>query len=128
MSNEAIATKIVMILFFTPGLRLIRKFVHAAKTFCTWLQTLAPHGPDEDPHSDNCFRSNSGEGKSDISLKLQPQICLRGTEPSFEEASVDHDFIFFRNRNSPVSVVSPHNRHISKVPSSHIIKMTLFNS
>src|SRR5687767_2881810 len=36
-SNKAIATKIVMILFFTPGLRLIRKFMHTAKTSCTWL-------------------------------------------------------------------------------------------
>jgi hypothetical protein len=52
----------------------------------------------------------------------------REPKPSFEEASVDHDFIFFGNRNSPVSGVSPHNRHISKIPSSHIIKMTLFNS
>jgi hypothetical protein len=32
--------------------------VHAAETFCTWLQTLTPHGPDKDPHSDNCFGSN----------------------------------------------------------------------
>jgi hypothetical protein len=36
-SNEAIAPKIVRILFFTPGLRLVQKSVHAAKTFCTWL-------------------------------------------------------------------------------------------
>jgi hypothetical protein len=37
VSNEAIATEIVMILFFTLGLRLIRKLVHTAKTSCAWL-------------------------------------------------------------------------------------------
>jgi hypothetical protein len=36
-SNEAVATKIVMILFFTLGLRLIREFMHTAKASCTWL-------------------------------------------------------------------------------------------
>jgi hypothetical protein len=100
--------------------------VHAAETFCTWLQTLTPHGPDEDPHSDNCF--GSGEVKSHISLKLQQQICLRESKPSLEEASVDYDFILFRNRNSLVSIVSPHNRYVSKIPSSHVIKMTLCDS
>jgi hypothetical protein len=56
------------------------------------------------------------------------KFAQREPKSSFEEASVDHDFIFFRNRNSHVSVVSPHNRHISKIPSSHIIKMTLFDT
>jgi hypothetical protein len=31
------------------------------------------------------------------------------------------------SRNGSV-YISPHNRHISKIPSSHIIKMTLFDS
>jgi hypothetical protein len=51
----------------------------------------------------------------------------REPKTSFEEASEDHNFIFLRSRNDPV-YVSPHNRHISKIPSSHIIKMTLFDS
>jgi hypothetical protein len=36
-SNEAVATKIIMILFFTLWFRLIRKFMHIAKASCTWL-------------------------------------------------------------------------------------------
>jgi hypothetical protein len=51
----------------------------------------------------------------------------REPKPSFEEASEDHNLVLFRSRNDPV-YVSPHDRHISKIPSSHIIKMTLFDS
>jgi hypothetical protein len=36
-SNETVAPKIVMILFLTPRLRLIRKLVHTAKTSYVWL-------------------------------------------------------------------------------------------
>jgi hypothetical protein len=127
MSNEAIATKIVMILFFTPGLHLIRKFVHAAKTFCTWLQTLTSHSPDKDPHSNNCFRSDLVEKNLICLQNFNNKSAQWEPKPSFEEASVDHDFVFFGSRNGSVCV-SPHNRQISKIPSSHIIKMTLFDS
>jgi hypothetical protein len=51
----------------------------------------------------------------------------REPKSSFEEASVDYNFVFFESRNDSV-YVSPHNRHILKIPSSHIIKMTLFGS
>jgi hypothetical protein len=47
-------------------------------------------------------------------------------KPSFEEASVNHNFIFFRGRDIIVSA-SPHNRHIPKVSSSHVLKVTLLD-
>jgi hypothetical protein len=116
-----------MVLFFTPGFRFIAQFMHTAKAFYTWLQTLTSHNPDEDPHSDNSFGSDLVK-KNPICLQnFNNKSAQRELKPSFEEASVDHNFVFFGSRNSSVCV-SPHNRHISKVPSSHIIKMTLFDS
>jgi hypothetical protein len=37
-------------LFFTRGLRLIQKFVHAAETLRAWLYPLASYYPNEDSH------------------------------------------------------------------------------
>ena len=44
-----------MILFFAHGLRLVYKFMHTAKAFCAWLQSLASHSPNKNPHSNNSF-------------------------------------------------------------------------
>jgi hypothetical protein len=59
--------------------------------------------------------------------KFNHKSAQREPKSSFEEASVDYNFVFFGSRNSSV-YVSPHNRHISKIPSSYIIKMTMFDS
>jgi hypothetical protein len=45
---------------------------------------------------------------------------------SLEEASKNHNFILLRGRDFVVSS-GPHNRHVPKIPSSHILKMTLFD-
>jgi hypothetical protein len=47
-------------------------------------------------------------------------------KPSFEEASKNHNFVLLRRRNVVVST-SPHNRHISKVPSPHVFEVTLLD-
>jgi hypothetical protein len=54
------------------------------------------------------------------------KLAQREPKPSLEEASVNYNFIFFRGRDVVVST-SPHSRHIPKVPSSHVLKMTLFD-
>jgi hypothetical protein len=54
------------------------------------------------------------------------KLTQREPKSSLEEASVNHNFILFRSRDVVVSA-SPHNRHIPKVPSSHVLKMTLFD-
>jgi hypothetical protein len=54
------------------------------------------------------------------------KLTQREPKSSLEEASVDHNFIFFRGRDVVVSA-SSHNRHISEIPSSHVLKMTLFD-
>ena len=54
------------------------------------------------------------------------KLTQREPKSSLEEAPVDHNFIFFRGRDVVVSA-SPYNRHIPKIPSSHIIKMALLN-
>jgi hypothetical protein len=50
----------------------------------------------------------------------------REPKSSLEEASENYNSIFLRGRDVVVSA-SPHNRHVPKVLSSHILKMTLFN-
>ena len=57
---------------------------------------------------------------------LNYKLTQREPKSSLEEASVDHNFIFFRGRGVVVSA-SSHNRHIPKIPSSHVLKMTLFD-
>jgi hypothetical protein len=54
------------------------------------------------------------------------KLAQREPKPSLEEASVNNNFVFFRGRDVVVST-GPHNRHIPKVPSSHVFKMTLFD-
>src|SRR5688572_27540733 len=58
------------------------------------------------------FHDKTAQGKSQYSL---------------QEASEDYDFILFGSRHSLLPVICPHNRHVSKIPSPHGIKMTLFN-
>jgi hypothetical protein len=48
--DKSITTKVIVILFFTHGLRLIQKFVHAAEALRAWLYPLASYCPDEDSH------------------------------------------------------------------------------
>jgi hypothetical protein len=54
------------------------------------------------------------------------KLAQREPKPSLEEASVNYNFVLLRGRDIVVST-GPHNRHIPKVPSSHILKMTLFD-
>jgi hypothetical protein len=54
------------------------------------------------------------------------KLAQRESKPSLEEASVNYNFVFLRGRDVVVST-SPHNRHVQKIPSSHVLKMTLFN-
>ena len=54
------------------------------------------------------------------------KLTQREPKSSLEETSVDHNFIFFRGRDIVVSA-SSYNRHIPKVSSSHVLKMTLFD-
>jgi hypothetical protein len=54
------------------------------------------------------------------------KLVQREPKSSLEEASVNYNFVFLMGRDVVVSA-SPHNRHVLKVPSSHVLKMTLFN-
>jgi hypothetical protein len=53
------------------------------------------------------------------------KLTQREPKPSLEEASENHNFVLLRRRNV-VDSVNPHNRHIPKVPSPHVFKVTLF--
>jgi hypothetical protein len=54
------------------------------------------------------------------------KLAQREPKSSLEEASVNHNFVLLRGRDVVVPA-SPHNRYVPKVPSSHVLKMTLFN-
>jgi hypothetical protein len=54
------------------------------------------------------------------------KLAQREPKPSLEEASINYNFVFLRGRDVVVST-SPHDRQIPKVPSSHILKMTVFD-
>jgi hypothetical protein len=58
---------------------------------------------------------------------LTHKLAQRELKTSLKKASVDNNFIFLRSRYDVVSTNS-HDRHVTKVPSSHVVKMTLFNS
>jgi hypothetical protein len=55
------------------------------------------------------------------------KLAQRKPKTSLKKASVDNNFIFLRGRDDVVSANS-HDRHVTKVPSSHVVKMTLFNN
>jgi hypothetical protein len=54
------------------------------------------------------------------------KLAQREPKSRLEEASINYNFVLLRGRGGVVSA-SSHDRHISKVPSSHVVKMTLFN-
>jgi hypothetical protein len=54
------------------------------------------------------------------------KLAQRELKSSLEEALVNYNFVLLRGRDVVVSA-SPHNRHVPKVSSSHVLKMTLFN-
>jgi hypothetical protein len=55
------------------------------------------------------------------------KLAQREPKTSLKKALVDNNFIFLRGRDDVVSA-SSHDRHVTKVTSSHVVKMTLFNS
>jgi hypothetical protein len=57
---------------------------------------------------------------------LNYKFTQREPKPSFEKALENHNFVLLRGRDIVVSA-SSHDRHIPKVSSSHVFKMTLFD-
>jgi hypothetical protein len=87
---------------------------------------LAPYFPDKNPHPYYGFESELMKEDLVGFQHINYKLTQREPKSSLEEASVDHNFIFFRGRDIVVSA-SPYNRHIPKVSSPHVLKMTLFD-
>jgi hypothetical protein len=115
-----------VILFLAHGLRLICKFMHAAEPFRAWLHSLASHSPDKNSHSNNSFGSYLMKEDLINFQYFDHKPAQWKPKPSFEEASVNHNFVFLRGRDIVVSV-SSYNRHIPKVSSSHALKVILLD-
>jgi hypothetical protein len=87
---------------------------------------LTPYCPDKNPHP---YYGFGGDLMKEDLVGLQHfnyKLTQRKSKPSLEEASVNHNFVLLRGRDVAVSS-SPHNRHVPKIPSSHVLKMTLFD-
>ena len=54
------------------------------------------------------------------------KLAQREPKTSLKKASVDNNFVFLRSRDVVVSA-NPHDRHVPKVSSSHVLKITLFD-
>jgi hypothetical protein len=52
------------------------------------------------------------------------KLAQRKRKSSLKKASVDNNFVFLRGRDVVVST-TPHDRHVPKVPSSHVLKVTV---
>jgi hypothetical protein len=125
-SDKSITTEVVVILFFTYGLRLIQKFVHATETLRAWLYPLASYCPDEDSHPQYGFGGHLMKEDLVGFQHFNYKPAQWESKPSFKEASVNHNFVFLGRRDVVVST-SPYNRHMPKVSSSHVLKVTLFD-
>jgi hypothetical protein len=115
-----------MILFFPHSLRLIQKFVHAAEALRTWFYPLASCYPDEDSHPQYGFGGQLVKENLVGFQHFNYKLAQRKPKPSFEEASENHNFVPLGGRDVVVSA-SPHNRHLPKVPSPHVFKVTLLD-
>jgi hypothetical protein len=124
--RKSITTKVVVILFFTHGLRFIQKSVHAAEALRAWLYPLPSYCPDEDSHHQYGFGGHLMKEDLVGFQHFNYKPAQWEPKPSFEEALENHNFVLFRRRNIVVSA-SPHNRHIPKVPSPHVFEVTLLN-
>jgi hypothetical protein len=126
-SDESLATEVVVILLLPGGLRLVQKFMHAAKTPCAWFQSSTSHSPNKQTHPDYSFRGKLMKKDLKRLQYFDQEFAQRDLKPCFQKASVNNHLIYFRSRSSAVSS-NPHNSHVLKVPPSHIINMIFFNS
>jgi hypothetical protein len=87
---------------------------------------LTFHCPDKNSHPYYGFMGDLMKEDLVGLQHLNYKFTQREPKPSFEEASENHNFVLLRGRDIVVSA-SSHDRHIPKIPSSHVFKMTLFD-
>jgi hypothetical protein len=123
---KAIATKVVVILFFSSGLCLVRQFMHITEAFRIWFLSLAPHGPNENPYLDNGFRGKLMKVDFEGFQHFNQRAIQRKPKPRLHETSIDNHLISFGQRNITLPS-SPHNRKVKKIPPPHGINLSLFD-
>jgi hypothetical protein len=72
--------------------------MHTAETFRAWLHSLASHSPDKNSHSNNSF---GGYLMKEDLINFQyfyHKPAQWKPKHNFEEASVNHNFIFLKGR------------------------------
>jgi hypothetical protein len=87
---------------------------------------LAPYCPNKNSHPYYGFGDDLMEEDLVGLHHFNYKLTQREPKPSFEEASENHNFVLLGGTDIIV-FASPHNRHVPKVSSSHIFKMTLFD-
>jgi hypothetical protein len=93
--HEAVTTKIVIILFLSGCLRLIRKLMNIVEASCFWLQSLAPHGLYKNSHSNKSFGGNLMKVYFKCLQNFDQHLVERKAKPNFHEAPEDYHFITF---------------------------------
>jgi hypothetical protein len=93
--HEAIATEVVVILFLSGSIHLVRQLMDVTETFCIWFQSLAPHGPYKDPHLDDSFDSKLMKVNLKSFQDLDQQFIQREPKPCLHEASINYHLVSF---------------------------------
>jgi hypothetical protein len=96
---EAIATKVVVILFFSGGLRLIRQFMHVTEAFRIWFMSLAPHGPNINPSLDDGFGGKLMKVDFEGFQHFDQHTVQRKPKPCFHKTSIDNYLVSFGQRD-----------------------------
>jgi hypothetical protein len=123
---EAITTEIVVVLFFSNSLRLIRQFMQVAETFHIRLLSLAPHGPNINPYPDDGFRGKLMKVDFEGFQHFDQHTIQREPKPRFHKTSIDNYLVSFGQRDIIFSF-SLNNRNVTKIPSPHGINLSLFD-
>jgi hypothetical protein len=101
--------------------------MHTTEALSAWLQPLTSQSPDKNPHPHNSLEGDLMKEDLVDPQHFNYKLAQRKPKSSLKKASVDNNFVFVRSRDIVVSA-SPHDRHVPKIPSSHVVKVTLFNS
>jgi hypothetical protein len=126
LRHEAVTAEMVMILFLVGCLCLIGQLMNIAETSRIWLQSLAPHGPYKNSHSNKSFGGNLMKVYLKRLQDFDQHLVERKAKPSFHEAPEDYHFIPFWQRNGVFSF-SPHYSNIMKIFAFHYFNLTLPN-
>jgi hypothetical protein len=88
--------------------------MHIAEALCTWLQSLASHSPNKNPHPNDGFGGNLMKKNFKSLQHFNQKFTQREPESCLHEALVYNHFISFGCMGSVITS-SPQNRNIAEI-------------